>query len=652
MIDWRYIVLFVIGDDFMNIKMQCCGMVLMVIILYFYLCRRKIKLRTSQAFVALCNITLISLVLDVLSVIMITLHDSFSEAAVDIVCKGYLASLLILVMLAYFYVFTDICGDEKRLFRNRLTSYFITAVGIVTLFLLPIEKYLDEDNNVYTYGPSAICTYVFAAYYMFMVVLMLIVHYKEMTQRRRNAMWVWFAIWAVAILIQFFIKQLLLVGFGASVGVVIVFLMMENPELYTNIRTGIFNHDGMLLYLDRLFKSKVDFSIVHIAFPISLTDNADEENKSRVRIEIIDFLQSVKSAYVFLYKDNEVMIVFRAKDVAQSCLAGMKKCFENGWGKNAATVISPEWIFVPSGNIADKSGDLLQLIEYAIINRNIRRHENVTVVDEEMIDTMHKERSTEKLIIDALEHNRVEVFYQPIYSTEEHRFSAAEALVRIRDEQGRVVPPGVFIDIAEKNGSIMRLGEAVFRKVCGFLNESSPTQFGLEYIEVNLSTVQCSDENLAKRYISIMHEYNIPPSQINLEITESASIEAKKNLLNNMNTLMEYGVKFSLDDFGTGQSNLNYIVEMPVDIVKFDKTMIESYFENGKAKYVMDAAMRMIQGMELSIVSEGIETKEQLDEMIGLGIGYIQGYYFSKPLPEKDFLEFIKKQNISMSCVN
>lgn len=636
----------------MNIKTQCCGIVLIVIVLYFYLCRRKIKLRTSQAFVALCNITLVSLGLDVLSVVMITLQDSFSEAVVDIVCKGYLATLLILVMLAYFYVYTDICGDERKLRINRVTGYFITAAGIVALFISPIEKYIDDDNNVYTYGTSTICTYVFAAYYIFMIVLMLIIHNKEMTQRRRDAMWTWFAIWAAAIFIQFFFKEMLLVGFGASVGVVIVFLMMENPELYTNIRTGIFNHDGMLLYLDRLFKSKVDFSVVHISFPISLTDNANVEEKGAVRVEVIDFLLSIKNAYVFLYKDNEVVVIFRSQDVARSCLAGMKKCFENGWGKNSATMISPEWIFVPNGKIVEKSGDLLQLIEYGIINRNLRRHGNVTVIDEEMIDTMYKERNTEKLIYDALENDRVEVFYQPIYSTEEHRFSAAEALVRIRDEEGHIVPPGVFIEIAERNGSILRLGEAVFRKVCGFLNECNPTQFGLEYIEVNLSTVQCSDENLANRYISIMQEYNVSPSQINLEITESASIEAKKNLLNNMNTLMECGVKFSLDDFGTGQSNLNYIVEMPVDIVKFDKTMIESYFENGKAKYVMDAAMRMIQGMELSIVSEGIETKEQLDEMIGLGIGFIQGYYFSKPLPENEFLEFIKKQNISMSCMD
>ena len=114
-------------------------------------------------------------------------------------------------------------------------------------------------------------------------------------------------------------------------------------------------------------------------------------------------------------------------------------------------------------------------------------------------------------------------------------------------------------------------------------------------------------------------------------------------MIENMKKLIDYGVQFSLDDFGTGHSNLNYIVDMPVNIVKFDRSMTASYFKNGKAKYVMDAAMHMIHGMELQIVSEGIETKEQLQTMEDLNISYIQGYYFSKPLPKDEFLAFIEK---------
>ena len=167
-------------------------------------------------------------------------------------------------------------------------------------------------------------------------------------------------------------------------------------------------------------------------------------------------------------------------------------------------------------------------------------------------------------------------------------------------------------------------------------------KMGLHYVEINLSVVQCAYENLADTFISIMEKHNIEPGYINLEITESASTNAKRTLLNNMKTLINYGVNFSLDDFGTGQSNLNYIIDMPVVIVKFDRQMSMAYFENGKAKYVMDAAMHMIHGLKLQIVSEGIETEEQYREMERLGINYIQGFYFSKPLPEQEFIHFLK----------
>ena len=188
---------------------------------------------------------------------------------------------------------------------------------------------------------------------------------------------------------------------------------------------------------------------------------------------------------------------------------------------------------------------------------------------------------------------------------------------------------------------MLRLGEIIFEKVCQFVQKENPSQYGIEYIEVNLSVIQCAYEMFADNYISIMEKYNIDPHFINLEITETAALGAKKVVLSNMQKLIDYGVSFSLDDFGTGQSNLNYIVDMPVEIVKFDRTMINSYFENGKAKYVMDAAMHMIHGMELEIVAEGIETKEQFEIMKSLGISYIQGYYFSRPIPDQAFLKYI-----------
>ncbi|MDE7044939.1 MAG: EAL domain-containing protein, partial [Acetatifactor sp.] len=192
------------------------------------------------------------------------------------------------------------------------------------------------------------------------------------------------------------------------------------------------------------------------------------------------------------------------------------------------------------------------------------------------------------------------------------------------------------------SGLISLIGEIVFDKVCAFIRENQLRErYGIRYVEVNLSVRQCEEIKLAETYIRIMEKYRLDPACINLEITESTSIHTRKNLLKNMQILIDHGVKFSLDDFGSGASNLNYIIDMPVSIVKFDRDMSQAYFANRKARFVMEASMRMIHDMELEIVSEGVETAEQMEAIVELGIEYIQGYYFSRPLAGEEFLRFV-----------
>jgi EAL domain-containing protein (putative c-di-GMP-specific phosphodiesterase class I) len=287
--------------------------------------------------------------------------------------------------------------------------------------------------------------------------------------------------------------------------------------------------------------------------------------------------------------------------------------------------------------------EVYHLIQHIKVDGRDNSESQVCYVNQTILAEMQKQEDVKKVILDALDDDRVVVFYQPIYATGDKRFVSAEALVRIRATDGSIVPPGVFIPIAEECGIIGSLGERVFEKVCEFLHESNITEFGIHYIEVNLSVVQCEQRDLADRYIRIMQKYEVNPWLINLEITETGSVQAKKILLENMKKLMDYGVSFSLDDFGNGQSNLDYVIDMPVSIMKLDMTMTQNYFKSLKAQFVMRAAITMAHDLDLFVVSEGVETKEQLEEMERLQIDYIQGYYFSKPLPQDEFYAFIEK---------
>lgn len=300
------------------------------------------------------------------------------------------------------------------------------------------------------------------------------------------------------------------------------------------------------------------------------------------------------------------------------------------------------FVLLPDTAVVNSADEVLRVFNYLKIENLNLNSTQVSYVNQMILDNLRSDESRYQMILDALEDDRVEVFFQPIYSNTHQRFISAEALVRIRDREGSIIPPGQFIPIAENSGLILPLGERVFEKTCEFIRDSRVLEYGLEYIEINLSVVQCEQWNLASHYLEIMKKYGIDPWRINLEITETGSVESKNVLLDNMRELIQEGVSFSLDDFGNGQSNLDYMIDMPVSVMKLDMNMTKAYFKDLKAQYVVQATIKLAHDLDLLVVAEGVETQEEFDEMRRLGVDDIQGYFFSKPLEAAAFITFLK----------
>ena len=627
----------------MNIRNQCCGVILLVIISIFYHQQKKVKLNSQKVFFAILCVTMFSVLMDISSLVGIYYMDVLPIWVVKTICKTYLSTLILVGCTALLYTYEDLhnISQENRTYLRFFSG--VAMVGIVLLFCLPIKIHAGGATDVYTYGPSVLVTYAFAASFLAAILIRVQRKKEQMNPRRRQAILLWLFVWIIATIVQFIRNDILIVGYASCIGVMLLYLKLENPESDLDRETGLFNHSALMQYMRQLLVKEEPFSMLVMTFRRSVNNCMYTENMETVTIELIKYLNQIDGMHSFKNDKDEYIMLFKDALYAEETLARLQKRFEFGWGDDGAIFLVPDFMFLPDSDIVESVDDVMNLLHYARKQKRDNSDNDVLRMKADMVAKMKQESQVEELLSNAIENDWVEVFYQPIYSTKDQAFTCAEALVRIRDEDGKIVPPGVFIDVAEQNGKILQLGEMVFDKVCRFLQEHDPDELGIHYIEVNLSVVQCAFEHLADNYIQIMEKYGINPKYINLEITESASVEAKKNLLENMRILMEYGVKFALDDFGTGQSNLNYIVDMPVQIVKFDRNMCTAYFENGKAKYVMDAAMHMIHGMKLEIVSEGIETEEQYNTMEQLQISYIQGYYFSKPLDEQMFLEFIEQ---------
>lgn len=208
------------------------------------------------------------------------------------------------------------------------------------------------------------------------------------------------------------------------------------------------------------------------------------------------------------------------------------------------------------------------------------------------------------------------------------------------DEEYGFISPDIFIKAAEKSGAIHRLGDFVLKEVFEFIGTEEFEKSGLDYIEINLSVQQCLQANLADNIIDLMDCYKISPDKVNLEITESVAGFSQSVVTNNLLKLNKTGIRFSLDDYGTGYSNIRRLGILPISIVKLDKLFVDEY-HNEAIKIIIKHSVNMFKELDLKILVEGVETKEQLDEFIEVGCDYIQGFYYSMPLVAKDLIEFL-----------
>lgn len=256
---------------------------------------------------------------------------------------------------------------------------------------------------------------------------------------------------------------------------------------------------------------------------------------------------------------------------------------------------------------------------------------------DEMQEQQLWERKVEDTMEEALKQKEFQVYLQPKYSPKEEVLSGAEALVRwISPEEG-FVPPNRFIPIFEKNGFILKLDDYMISEVARQQAQWISEGKNVVPISVNVSRAHFTKVDLAEHICRLVDQYNVPHEVIELELTESAFFEDKEVLLGTVRKLREYGFTVSMDDFGAGYSSLNSLKEIPLDVIKLDAEFFRGNDEAGKGKIIVNETIDLAKKLNMRTVAEGIVTKEQVDFLAELGCDLIQGYYFAKPMPLKEF---------------
>lgn len=627
------------------------AVILEFVLLASILMRKMTNGKINSMFIMLVTVSIFTTSADIIAVTYDNLGRGFYyEKMMAHSVYLFLRALISFIHLNYVIVLTDTWFKAANNFTKKIKLFFpiflLIAFLIANVFAHNIF-YIDQ-NGTYLRGNNFLWLYAINGYYAVYGAAKIFKNSQMMDMSRIISLFVGTFLMMGAALIQFVIPNVLIDMFACSIGLLFIFVMVQRPEEITDSETGLIKLNTYAYDLKRSFINQKPETLIMIRLNNYLVIREMLGYMDTIIVKrmiadiIVRYLRSSKiraDVYYIGSGNYRVRLENHDKEEAAKAAEYINEALKEGIRYNEMQINLVACVCIT--NIPEDIDDFDSLCIFGN-DFSAEYTGNVLYASEicrkSRYDIM---REIDKIIENAISENEFEVYYQPIYSIKEQRFNSAEALLRLKTEKYGYISPELFIPAAEKSGAIHRIGEIVMESVCSFIGSEEYAGLGLDYIEVNLSPAQCMENNLAENMIGIMQKNHVQPSQLNLEITETASGEIQNVVMDNITTLYDAGISLSLDDFGTGYSNMTRIASLPFHIIKLDKTFTQIE-DNPNLIIVLENVIKMIKALNMKIVVEGIETKELVDHFARMECEYIQGYYYSKPLPKRDFVKFVK----------
>ncbi len=435
--------------------------------------------------------------------------------------------------------------------------------------------------------------------------------------------------------------------------------MSKNDELlymaYYDSLTGIYNRNYFITLLDGFISTAKDNDEKVAILTIDI-DNFKKVNDGLGMIIGDEFLQQFGS-YLKTLSDDRVLVTHLSNDIfgigiynpygdysvdvfIEKIRKRLQEPFVMSMGMEVTVSVSFSIAEYPDA--ADSALDLINCGDIAMYKAKSVGNNQTVYFDAKMLEDFMNNVSLENKLSDAVVNHKFEVYFQPQFHADSQKIRGLEALVRWKDEEDGFIPPSVFIPIAEKNGSIIPIGNYVLDRSIRQYAEWRK-RFDYDFtMSINISAVQYKREDFVDNVINTIEKYGVDPKHIELEITESILIDDFELVTAKIQKLREFGIKISLDDFGTGYSSLSYLMRMPIDTLKIDKSFVDSVMVDNSTRIILDSILNMSHNMGFESVAEGVENENQYNYLHDKGCNVIQGFYMGKPLPADDITALLE----------
>ena len=627
-----------------NIHYLISALLFLVLVFYHFIKGRRLGDSNNRVFCAVICIGMMDILFDLLATVLIDYHrPEYAGVTLLFMTVFYLIQVLVPYMM---FLYSWSLGDMDSRMENAVFK-ILQVPAVLMIFMVcgnvhsGIFFSIDKAGN-YIKGTYYLGMYLYAMIYVVITLLAGIIRYRKLGFQKFCVICEFLLIMSGCVLVQGIRNDLLTTGLGIGLGVTALYLSINNPSNYTDLLTGNFNMRSLLGWLQELFRKKKKFHVISLSI-----NNLEQINKlsgircgDDVLCEVSEKLNELLgTSYVFRTSSKRFVVLTYSLEKYKEVRDGIEVFLrtypaeEKGYVAIYAVICG----IVGAENL--KSCDtLLSYLDYML--SCAQDGQNVQVVESsgETWKGFLYNTEIEHFLHSAIEQDLFEIYFQPVYSMKERRFVTAEALSRLSHPVYGPISPETFISIAEQNGQIAQIDNLQFRRICRFLKEHPDVLQKLDYINVNLSPAELLREECGKRLMDTMREFGLPFSAVQFEITETVATEYSDKLYQIAEEFSGYGIRLSLDDFGSGYANLNTVLKLPFATIKLDRSLLNGILKEEKASCFYRNIVSILNNMGYRVISEGVEEKNEAELLRSWGVEMIQGYYYSRPLPEKELL--------------
>ena len=630
-----------------NTDFLIAAMIIQLIVLCHFSAQKRPDDLNNQLFLILSVLVSLDIAFEVLS----TCYINFEHAGTRL---GAMFTTTVFYLFQALLPFVLICYVRSLRANKILSPSEMLASSIPTLVLVCIifgnpktGLLFSFDSSInYIRGPWYMLMYFSALCHLLTALILTCLWRKILGLSKVLVLIEILILLASGVIVQAFCHQLLMTGFGLSLGILALFITINNPHANTDNLTGLYDKPYLLRKFREMLSSRRIFHVITVnLYQIDhINKVTGVDGGDRLLLSVAGQLHRLCGDKVFRISGKRFLIFTFSQEQFELYLDELENLFHPDTAPSETSVSSP--VIISEIFHAERFEDGGSILDYAqyleSLAPNTGFYETVRDTDKTMERFLYLKK-VEQFLHTAITNDLFEVYYQPVYSLKEKRYITLEALSRLYHPELGWIPPDLFIQIAEKNNLVDKITILQFRRICRFIQEHPLLTDRLCNIKMNLSPLDLIQRNSSSRLIRLMDEYGVKHSFIQFEITETVATEYNGALNKAVDDFTDSGIGLCLDDFGSGYANLNTVMQLPFSAIKLDRSLLSKVCEDPRSANFYHSIVSSFQNMGFHVISEGVETDAEVKLLSDYGVDMIQGFYFSKPLPPEKLLDLLEK---------